>query len=101
MPRNLLILLLLRTNKMTDKNNSCVRLTITQKIEILDRYLMGHTNQIELGKWAKERFGLNDNIPQQTIFNIIKNLDKLYENVNVVKNGKSLKSPVTLNLIKK
>jgi hypothetical protein len=86
---------------MSSKNNSRMRLTISQKIELLDRYLMGRTNQLELGKWAKERFGLRDNISQQSISSIIKNCDKLYENVNVVKNGKSLKCPVILNLIKR
>ena len=69
------------------------RLTISQKIELLDQNANGQLSQTELGEWAKVKFGLNEPLAQQTISNILKSSAKLYSNVNVVKKGKSLKAP--------
>ncbi|KAG2194529.1 hypothetical protein INT47_005733, partial [Mucor saturninus] len=74
-------------------SNTRLRLTISQKIEILDQFGMGNTNQIELGKWAQTKFDLIKPLSQQTVSNILNNADQLYSNLVVIKNSKSLKLP--------
>ncbi|KAG2190978.1 hypothetical protein INT47_007468 [Mucor saturninus] len=74
-------------------SNTRLRLTISQKIEILDQFGMGNTNQIELGKWAQKKFDLIKPLSQQTVSNILNNADQLYSNIVVIKNSKSLKLP--------
>ncbi|KAG1519269.1 hypothetical protein G6F52_008781 [Rhizopus delemar] len=73
-------------------NNKCVRLSISQKIELLDQSATGQLNQTELGEWAMKKFNLDQPLAQQTISNILKNAETLYSNNNVVNNGKSLKT---------
>ncbi|KAG1495164.1 hypothetical protein G6F47_009136 [Rhizopus delemar] len=73
-------------------NNKRVRLSISQKIELLDQNATGQLNQTELGEWAMKKFNLDQPLAQQTISNILKNAETLYSNVNVVKNSKSLKT---------
>ena len=46
----------------------------------------------ELDEWAMKKFNLDQSLAQQTISNILKNAETLYSNINVVKNGKSLKT---------
>jgi hypothetical protein len=48
-------------------------------------------NQTELGLFAKDRFGLEKPLPQQTISNILKSAEEIYSSVTIVKNTKSLK----------
>ncbi|EIE85871.1 hypothetical protein RO3G_10581 [Rhizopus delemar RA 99-880] len=52
------------------------------KIELLDQNATGQLNQTEL----------DQPLAQQTVSNILKNAETLYSNINVVKNGKSLKT---------
>ncbi|KAG1507895.1 hypothetical protein G6F46_011613 [Rhizopus delemar] len=73
-------------------NNECVRLSISQKIELLDQNATGQLNQTELSEWAMKKFNLDQPLAQQTISNILKNAETLNSNINVVKNGKSLKT---------
>ncbi|KAG1606303.1 hypothetical protein G6F46_013105 [Rhizopus delemar] len=73
-------------------NNKRVRLSISQKIELLDQNATGQLNQTELGEWAMKKFNLDQPLAQQTISNILKNAETLYSNINVVKNGKNLKT---------
>ncbi|EIE92658.1 hypothetical protein RO3G_17369 [Rhizopus delemar RA 99-880] len=73
-------------------NNKRVRLSISQKIELLDQNATGQLNQTELGEWAMKKFNLDQPLAQQTISNILKNAETLYSNVNVVKNSKSPKT---------
>ncbi|KAG1050342.1 hypothetical protein G6F43_007373 [Rhizopus delemar] len=73
-------------------NNKRVRLSISQKIELLDQNATGWLNQTELNEWAMKKFNLYQPLAQQTISNILKNAETLYSNINVVKNGKSLKT---------
>ncbi|KAG2190430.1 hypothetical protein INT47_006476 [Mucor saturninus] len=74
-------------------SNTRLRLTLSQKIEILDQFAMGNTNQIELGKWAQQKFDLIKPLSQQTVSNILSNADQLYSNIVAIKNSKSLKLP--------
>ncbi|EIE90709.1 hypothetical protein RO3G_15420 [Rhizopus delemar RA 99-880] len=73
-------------------NNKPVRLSISQKIELLDQNATGRLNQTELGEWAMKKFNLGQPLAQQTISNILNNAETLYSNTNVVNNGKSLKT---------
>lgn len=74
-------------------SNKRVRLSIQQKIELLDQHATGYYNQMELGEWAKQAFNLSKVLSQQTISDIIQNSENIYSNVNVKNNGKSLKLP--------
>jgi hypothetical protein len=74
-------------------SNKRVRLTTNQKMEILDKNATGQFNQTELGLFAKDRFGLEKPLPQQTISNILKSAEEIYSSVTIVKNTKSLKKP--------
>lgn len=74
-------------SKATTRN----RLTIPQKIEILDRNLAGNYSQLELGQWAMKKFGLKNPVPQQTISQILNNANTLYKSCNIGKTGKSVK----------
>ncbi|EIE85554.1 hypothetical protein RO3G_10264 [Rhizopus delemar RA 99-880] len=65
---------------------------LSQKIELLDQNATGQLNQTELGEWAMKKFNLDQQLAQQTISNILKNAETLYSNINVVNNGKSLKT---------
>ncbi|EIE84453.1 hypothetical protein RO3G_09163 [Rhizopus delemar RA 99-880] len=73
-------------------NNECVRLSISQKIELLDQNATGQLNQTELSEWAMKKFNLDQPLAQRTISSILKNAETLNSNINVVKNGKSLKT---------
>ncbi|KAG1046537.1 hypothetical protein G6F43_010982 [Rhizopus delemar] len=72
-------------------NNKPVRLSFS-KIELLDQNATGQLNQTELDEWAMKKFNLDQSLAQQTISNILKNTETLYSNINVVNNGKSLKT---------
>ena len=74
-------------------SNKRVRLSIQQKIELLDQHATGYYNQMELGEWAKQAFNLSKALSQQTISDIIKKSEDIYSNVSVKNNGKSLKLP--------
>lgn len=74
-------------------SNKRLRLTIDQKIELLDCNATGRYSQIELGEWAKSKFNLDKPLIQQTISTIIQSAEKIYSNVVVKKNGKSMKLP--------
>ncbi|KAG1454166.1 hypothetical protein G6F46_007552 [Rhizopus delemar] len=50
------------------------------------------TQIAEAYEWAMKKFNLDQLLAQQTISNILKNAETLYSNINVVKNGKSLKT---------
>ncbi|EIE90198.1 hypothetical protein RO3G_14909 [Rhizopus delemar RA 99-880] len=65
---------------------------LSQKIELLDQNAAGQLNQTELGEWAMKKFNLDQPLAQQTISNTLKNAETLYSNINVVKNGKNLKT---------
>ncbi|EIE88643.1 hypothetical protein RO3G_13354 [Rhizopus delemar RA 99-880] len=65
---------------------------LSQKIEFLDQNTTGQLNQTELNEWAMKKFNLDQPLAQQTISIILKNAETLYSNINVVKNGKSLKT---------
>ncbi|KAG2232621.1 hypothetical protein INT48_001310 [Thamnidium elegans] len=67
------------------------RLTIPQRIEILDQSLNGNYSQPELGQWTMRKFGLNKPVAQQTISNILNSAETLYKSYNVAKTGKSVK----------
>ncbi|EIE84115.1 hypothetical protein RO3G_08825 [Rhizopus delemar RA 99-880] len=71
-------------------NNKPVRLSISQKNELLDQIATSRLNQTGLGEWAMKKFNLDQPLAQQTISNILKNAETLYSNNNVVNNGKSL-----------
>jgi hypothetical protein len=75
-------------------SNKRLRLTTKQKIEILDEKARGVYSQSELGDWAKQRFGLDKALSQQTISNIVKKSEELYNTINLVENTKSLKLPM-------
>ncbi|EIE86253.1 hypothetical protein RO3G_10964 [Rhizopus delemar RA 99-880] len=77
--------------KKKRSNNKHVRLSFS-KIELLDQNTTGQLNQTELGEWAMKKFNLDQPLTQQTISNILKNAETLYSNINVVNNGKSLKT---------
>ncbi|KAG1495368.1 hypothetical protein G6F46_013337 [Rhizopus delemar] len=72
-------------------SNKRVRLSFS-KIELLDQNATGQLNQTELGEWAMKKFNLDQPLAQQTLSNILKNAEMLYSNINVVNNGKSLKT---------
>ncbi|KAG1056100.1 hypothetical protein G6F43_001979 [Rhizopus delemar] len=65
---------------------------LSQKIELLDQNATGQLNQTELGEWAMKKFNLDQLLAQQTISNILKNAETLNSNINVVNNGKNLKT---------
>lgn len=73
--------------------NKRVRLSIQQKIKILDKFATGNYNQKELAQWAKEAFNLDKALSQQTISDIIKQRKAIYENVIVKENSRSLRLP--------
>ncbi|KAG1046719.1 hypothetical protein G6F43_010808 [Rhizopus delemar] len=73
-------------------NNKRVRLSISQKIELLDQIATDQLNQTELDGWAMKKFNLDQPLAQQTISNILKNAETLNCNNNVVSNDKSLKT---------
>ncbi|EIE77141.1 hypothetical protein RO3G_01845 [Rhizopus delemar RA 99-880] len=72
-------------------NNKHVRLSFS-KIELLDQNTTDRLNQTELSEWAMKKFNLDQPLAQQTISNILKNAETLYSNINVVNNGKSIKT---------
>ncbi|KAG1088583.1 hypothetical protein G6F42_020228 [Rhizopus arrhizus] len=74
-------------------SNKHVRLSIQQKIELLDKHGTGHDNQMELGEWVKQAFNLSKVLCPQTISDTIKNSENIYSNVIAKNNGKSLKLP--------
>ncbi|KAG1498916.1 hypothetical protein G6F54_004749 [Rhizopus delemar] len=74
------------------RNNKRVFLSISQKIELLDQNATGQLNQTELDEWAMKKFNLDQPLAQQTISNILKNAETLHSNINVVNNGKNLKT---------
>ncbi|OBZ81087.1 CENP-B protein 2, partial [Choanephora cucurbitarum] len=74
-------------------SNKRVRLTVDQKIQILDENLKGKYDQVELGKWAMEKFNLSKPLAQQTISKIISSADELYSNVSLKASSKSAKGP--------
>ncbi|KAG1593630.1 hypothetical protein G6F48_001876 [Rhizopus delemar] len=65
---------------------------LSQKIELLYQNATGQLNQTELSGWAMKKFNLDQPLAQQTISNILKNAETLNSNINVVNNGKSLKT---------
>ncbi|KAG1041156.1 hypothetical protein G6F43_012160 [Rhizopus delemar] len=65
---------------------------LSQKIELLDQNATDQLNETELGEWAMKKFNLDQPLVQQTISSILKNAKMLYSNINVVNNGKSIKT---------
>lgn len=74
-------------------SNKRIRLSIPQKLELIDEHSNGTLSQQELGDWAKNRFNLQAPLAQQTISNILKSAPKILKDRNIIKNGKSLKGP--------
>lgn len=70
-----------------------VRLTIKQKIELLDKHASGQYTQMNLSEWAQVAFCLHKPLSQQNISDIISNRKAIYNNVIVKDNGKSLRLP--------
>ncbi|KAG1461768.1 hypothetical protein G6F46_003912 [Rhizopus delemar] len=68
-------------------NNKRVRLSISQKIELLDQNATGQLNQTELGEWAMKKFNLDQPLAQQTISNILNNAETLYNIMNFDETG--------------
>lgn len=67
------------TNTNT-KNQKRLRLTNEQKALICDMQLMNSKmTQLELGKWAQNKFNLEEPLSQKTVSNILSNRDKIYE----------------------
>ena len=48
-------------------NNKPVRLSISQKIELLDQNATGRLNRAELGEWAMKKFNLSTTFPTDYI----------------------------------
>ncbi|GAN02914.1 hypothetical protein MAM1_0030d02364 [Mucor ambiguus] len=67
------------------------RLSLQQKIELLDKHATGHYNQKELGEWAKQAFKLSKRLRQQTISDILKKRNEIYGNIIVKESSKSLR----------
>ncbi|GAN05388.1 hypothetical protein MAM1_0090d04858 [Mucor ambiguus] len=69
------------------------RLSLQQKIELLDKHATGHYNQKKLGEWAKQAFKLSKPLRQQTISDILKKRNEIYGNIIVKESSKSLRLP--------
>lgn len=75
------------------QSKSRFRLSHEQKVAICDMHLMDpKMTQAQLGGWAKEKFGLEKDLSQKTISNILNNSEKSYAHVaNGNGEGKSSK----------